>query len=111
MDDLTNDQKYILVNMYKHFLELQPGISPEHANYFPDSDYIQENFAPQFSKDYVANICWSLKHKEYISCYPGDDLANDIRIEDKTIIYMEHSFNRSLSAISSFLKTVIGILK
>ena len=111
MDDLTNDQKFVLTSMYKHFLELQPGLSPEKANCFIDSNFVQENFAPQFSKEYVADICWKLASKKYISCSQGDNLANNIALEDKTIIYMENSFKRNISTISSFLATIIQIVK
>ncbi len=111
MDDLTNDQKFLLTSMYKHFLELQPGLSPEEANIFIDSNYVQKNFAPQFSKEYVSDLCWKLEAKEYISCSRGDNLAKNIVLEDKTIIYMENSFKRNVKSIASFLKNVIGIVK
>lgn len=110
MNDLTNDQKFVLCAMYKHFLELQPGLSPEKANYFEDSNYIQENLVPHLSKDYVSDICWSLKRKEYIFCSPGDNLANNIFLEDKTLIYMEQSFNQNVSIIYNFLKSIKELL-
>lgn len=111
MDDLTNDQKFVLTSMYKHFLELQPGLSPEKANYFSNSNYVQENLAPQFSKEYVSNICWKLKSKEYISCSEGDNLASNIVLEDKTIIYMENRFKRNVATISSFLSAIMPFLR
>ena len=111
MDDLTNDQKFLLISMYKYFLELQPGLSPEKANYFIDSNYVQENIAPHFSKDYVSDICWKLEEKGYISCTPGDNLANNIVLGDKTIIYMENAFKRNMKSIASFLKGIISIVK
>lgn len=111
MNDLTNDQKYILTSMYKYFLELQPALSPDKANLFSNSDFIQEKFAPHFSKDYVSDICWKLCRKGYISCYPGDNLANSISLEDKTIIYMENSFKRNISSIVSFMEKLISIVK
>ena len=110
MDDLTNNQKFVLTSMYKYFLELQPGLPPEKAKCVGDSNYVQENLASQFSKEYVSDICWELESKEYIFCSPGDNLANDIVLADKTIIYMESSFKRNIASISSFLSAIMPFL-
>lgn len=58
---------------------------------------------PDVSNEYMAEQCWKLKSRGYIKCRPGDNLANNIEIEDKTIIYFENSFNRNMSAITNFL--------
>lgn len=58
---------------------------------------------PDVSNEYIAEQCWKLKSRGYINCSPGDNLANNIEIEDKTIIYFENSFNRNMSAITNFL--------
>ena len=68
MDDLTKEQKYLLVSMYKEVLSRQPALTMEQANYFKDSDEVRELFLPDLSSDYVANLCWNLQSKEYVSC-------------------------------------------
>ncbi len=103
MDNLTKEQKYLLCSMYKEFLNRQPALSAERANYFRDSDVIQTLFMPDFSSDYVSDLCWKLKSKGYIICTPGDNLANDIQISDETIIYMENRFSNSIKNVLDFI--------
>lgn len=46
MDDLTNEQQYLLVSMYNEVMSRQPALSMEKANYFFDSDEIKDMFLP-----------------------------------------------------------------
>lgn len=110
MDDLTNELQYLLVSMYNEVISRQPALSMEKANYFPDSDEIKDMFLPDSSSDYVADLCWNLKSKGYISCEPGDDLANDIRLEDSAIIHMEHRFSNGAKSVIDFLLKIKSLL-
>ncbi len=107
MDDLTNEQKYLLVSMYNEVISRQPALSMEEANYFADSDKVKDMFLPELSSDYVSALCWKLKSKGYISCYHGDDLANNIRLEDSTIIYMENRFKNGIKDVLDFIAKFI----
>lgn len=103
MDDLTKEQKFLLVSMYKEVLSRQPALSFEKANYFRNSDEIRDLFLPDLSSSYVSDLCWKLQSKDYLICFPGDDLANLVRLSDKAIIVMENRFSNSLKSIVSFL--------
>lgn len=103
MENLTNEQKYLLLSMYKEVLNKQPALPLEQANYFLDSDVVQEHILPDQSSDYVSDLCWKLKAKGYIHCSPGDNLANDIVLTDKTIIYMENRFKNGIKDLAMFL--------
>lgn len=107
MDDLTNEQKYLLVSMYKEVLSRQPALYMEKANYFRDSNEVRDMFLPDLSSDYVSSLCWKLKAKGYISCTPGDNLANNIRLEDPTIIYMENRFKNGIKDILDFISKFV----
>lgn len=107
MDVLTNEQKYLLVSMYKEVLSRQPALSMEESNYFFDSDEVKDMFLPDLSSDYVSTLCWKLKSKGYISCNRGDDLANNIRLEDSTIIYMENRFKNGIKDVLDFIAKII----
>lgn len=103
MEDLTKEQKYLLLSMYKEVLNRQPALSMKDANYFEDSDLVQELVLPDQSSDHVSDLCWNLKSKGYIFCTPGDDLANNIVLTDKTIIYMENRFSNGLKGLFDLL--------
>ena len=105
MDDLTNEQKRLLVSMYQELLSRQPALSMEQANFFKNSDQLIELFSLDMSSKYVSELCWKLKTKGYIACYRGDNLANDISLSDQTIIYMENKFKNGLKDVLSFLST------
>jgi len=105
MDDLTNEQKRLLVSMYQEVLSRQPALSMEQANFFKNSDQLIELFSLDMSSKYVSELCWKLKTKGYIACYRGDNLANDISLSDQTIIYMENKFKNGLKDVLSFLST------
>lgn len=107
MDDLTNEQKHLLVSMYKEVISRQPALSMEQANYFNNSDQLIELFSLDLSSDYVSELCWKLYSKGYIICYSGDDLANDISLSDKTIVYMENKFKHGLKDVLLFLSNFI----
>ena len=102
MDDLTKEQKHLLVSMYKEVLNRQPALSMEDANKFDDSDQLIELFSLNASSDYVSDLCWKLHSKGYIQCYSGDDLANDISLSDKTIVCMENRFKKRSERCSFF---------
>ena len=105
MDDLTNEQKRLLVSMYQEVLSRQPALSMEQANSFKNSDQLIELFSLDMSSKNVSELCWKLKAKGYITCYRGDNLANDISLSDQTIIYMENKFKTGLKDVLSFLST------
>ena len=109
MDDLTKEQKHLLVSMYKEVLNRQPALSMEDANKFDDSDQLIELFSLNASSDYVSDLCWKLHSKGYIQCYSGDDLANDISLSDKTIVCMENRFKNGLKDVLSFLSNFFFI--
>jgi hypothetical protein len=107
MDDLTKEQQNILIFMYKEVLNRQPALSFDEANYFLNSDNVRDLFCRNQSSDHMANICWSLASKGYITCSQGDDLANDISLTDQTIIYMENRFRNGIKDVLDFLSKFI----
>ncbi|NBI61219.1 hypothetical protein D3Z53_25295 [Lachnospiraceae bacterium] len=107
MEDLTKEQKYLLLSMYKEVLNKQPALPMEKANYFEDSNVVQELILPDQSSEYVSDLCWNLKSKGYIFCSPGDNLANNIVLTDKTIIYMENRFKNGIKDIAMFLSNFL----
>lgn len=77
MDDLTREQQKLLTSMYKEVLIRQPAVSFDEANYFANSDVVMDHFCPDSDSDHVSSLCWSLASAGYITCEPGEDLANE----------------------------------
>ena len=89
--------------MYKEVLSRQPALCFDDANYFQSSDEVMELFSSEQTSEHMSTLCWDLKSKGYILCVPGDDLANDIKLTDRTIICMENKFKNNLKSVGSFL--------
>lgn len=107
MNDLTNEQKYLLVSMYKEVLSRQPALSFGKANYFLNSDEVRDMFLPDDSSEYVSDLCWKLHRKGYLICQRGDNLANDIELTDDIVIYMENRFSNGIRDVIQFLTNFI----
>ena len=107
MNDLTNEQKHLLVAMYKEVLSRKSTVPMEQAYHFKDSDELIDLLSLDMSPDHVADLCWKLSSKGYITCYSGDDLAEAISLTDKTIIYMENRFKNGLKDVLSFLSNFV----
>ena len=106
VDDLTKEQKLLLCSMYKDYLTFSDCLPPENANYFNDSDSITNQYFDGHNAEYVSDLCWKLKTKGYITCTLGDDLANNVRLTDKTIIYFENRFKNKLKSVVSFIASL-----
>ena len=106
MDDLTKEQKYLLISMYQEIVSQREKSNNINANYFADSSEVKKMFLPNASIDQVSDICWRLKAKDYLNCSPGDNLANDIVLTEKTIICMENRFRNNLKSIIEFLISI-----
>lgn len=100
MDDLTKEQKALLSSMYKEVLSFQPALSFEKANFFLNSNIIRERFLPDLSLSYVTDLCFKLKSKGYISCYPGDNLALVHRLLNSSTL-----FSATMLENTAFLKS------
>lgn len=100
MDDLTKIQKKVLLTLYREYLKTK-------SNYFGDSDSFRDSLFPNFSNDELSDICWSLHSKSYLTCEPGDDFACDVKLSDKTIIYMENRFKNGFVEVTDFLSKFI----
>lgn len=107
MDDLTNEQKHLLVSMYKEVLSRKKTLPMEQARKLGDSDQLKDILGLNFSSNYMSDLCWKLYSKGYIICYRGDNLANDISLTDKTIVYMENRFKHGLKDVLTFLTNFI----
>lgn len=109
MDDLTREQKHLLVSLYKEMLlrSHQFNMSLDEARRFDNSDIVKDLFCPSQTSEHVSSLCWVLQSKGYIECYPGDELADEINITDKTIIYMENRCKNGLKDVLSFLASLI----
>ena len=60
MDDLTKDQQFLLVSLYREYLNRQPALDPSSANYFVDSDSLIPLLGLGFSPEYVGDMCLAL---------------------------------------------------
>lgn len=99
-DEIPNLHKKVFCTLYKEYLKQNDHL------YIDNSDEIVENFFPKISSDKMSDICWNLKSKGLLTCYPGDDLANGISITDDAIAFMEHRFKNNIKSILNFITSL-----
>lgn len=103
MDDLTKDQQFLLVSLYREYLNRQPALDPSSANYFVDSDSLIPLLGLGFSPEYVGDMCLALLNKGFICGGASEGSVDEFFIFDKTIIYMENRFKNSAKSVIDFL--------
>ncbi|MCD8038894.1 MAG: hypothetical protein LUE96_07415 [Lachnospiraceae bacterium] len=107
MDDLTKDQKFLIVSLYKIFLSRQSSLDAHSANYFADSDSLIPLLELDFSSEYLADLCLALLERGYIDGYKSECSVDEFKISDKTIIFMQNRFKRGLKDVLVFLSNFI----
>lgn len=107
MNDLTKDQKILLIALYKEFLSRQPALNPSRANYFVDVESTLPLLGLKFDLDYADDMFLALLERGYIVGNESDLSVDEFGISDKTIIYMENRFKNGLKEIISFLAPFI----
>lgn len=111
MNDITKDAKYILLTLYKDYLtRRKSGKSRQESAYWSNSNKLQSAFFPTMHADDVADCCWELHRKEYISCVPGDDIANHIMLLPDTIVAMEQRFPKGMNELLDTLGKIAALL-
>lgn len=105
---LSKDNDLLICTLYKTYLEKRKsGMSKSAARLFDSSDYIQETLLTKWSKEDVSTACWELNSQGILDCFPGDDLANDVYITDKGIIYMETRFSNKFEKVVDYISKFI----
>lgn len=103
---LTKDAEFMLDTLYKAYLmRRENNISKSVARCFGGSGDIHHEFFPFMAPDDVLETFWELSRAGLALYSSGDDAANNIRISDIGIIFMEQRFTRTLaSAITTVSK-------
>ena len=105
MDDLTNAEKKLISSLYKFYLEKQPALSPAKANRYGNSTNLISDLSLDLDIDESSDLCWSLFRAGYIECTPGDNLACNIKLTGKTIIYFENKFKNGIMDVVKFISS------
>ncbi len=106
--DLTRDADRLLCTLYKVYLERRKnGTSKNDAMLFGDSEDIHQSYFPALVFDDIDNACWELKTAGYVTCEPGDDIANDVILTNSAIIRMENRFKNGIKEVLTFLSNFV----
>lgn len=100
-DEIPNIDKKVFCTLYKEYL------SNDNNLYIDNSNDIVDKFFPEISSDKMSDICWNLRSKGLIDCYPGDDLATEISLTSDAIAFMENRFKNNTTNIIKFLTQLI----
>jgi len=79
----------------------------DRAKYFGGSDDIHSSLLPKESFEDVDETCRELSRAKAAVVQYGDDVAIDVWISDKAIVYMENRFKNGLVGVFDFLSKFI----
>lgn len=106
--ELTKDSQKLLTLLYKDYLQKREKHIPKSdANYFGSSEHIHKNLLPDELLEDVAETCRELSRANMIACSWADNHAQNVKISDAGIIYMENRFKNGLYDVVEFLTKFI----
>lgn len=108
-DELTNQAKYILSNLYKIYLEkINSGMSHTSANAFGNIYEIQKITLPNENIDDLGKDINELSDKGFMDVFYGSNIVWKSSLSRDAISLMEHKFGNNLKQI---LKGIFEISK
>lgn len=109
--DITSESKNLLKLMYALYLSRrEEGKGRTEANYFGDSQEIQNKYLPNMSVDDVTDLCFELSRAGCIKVSLGDCLANNICLTYDALVYCEQTFQRNIKNLLEWVSSIKGIL-
>ena len=108
-NELTNDAKYLLCTLYKHYKEQRSRqIDKSSAKYIGDCTRIQKDLIPEWLLEDVDETCRELSRAGFVESSYADDMATNVSLSDKAIIYMENRFKNGIKELIEFMLKLKG---
>jgi len=110
---LTKDAEYLFCVLYREYKDRRAnGINKATAKFFGGSEDIYNSFFAEWNVEDIDETCRELDRCGFITCNYADDMAQDLFIEDKGIVYMENRFKNTtkelIDAISKLRSLLFG---
>ena len=100
MHSLTRDEDTLICVLYKTYCDRRKdGLPLNRAAFFGDDDQIQRDLMPKWCIDDITDICWDLESSGFLDVMPGDNKANQVRLNRNGIRYMESRFPDGISSV------------
>ena len=108
--DITFEAQSLLKLIYALYRSKRnEGKGRTEANYFSSSDEIKRRYLNHMSSDDVADLFFELAFADYIAYTKGDDVANNIRLTYKALVFCENKFRRDMNDLLEWLSSIKGI--
>lgn len=101
--ELTKESEYILIAMYKEFLDrYKQGVPRDKCKMFGHQDNILE-LVPEIPKQDIYGLLTELSQCKMINVTPGSNIFMFVSISTDGIIYMENKLGNDISKIVDWL--------
>lgn len=109
--EISRDADKLLCVLYKSFLEKRKiGASKSEAKHFDSSHNIHEQLLPSWLFDDVDDTCRELSRNGFLDCLWGDNIAYQVWLSDKAIVYMENRFKNGLTEVVNFVANFLPFI-
>lgn len=103
MDNLTNDAKYLLSNMYACYLKRRKnGDNKAEAIKFNNIDNIRNTIMPEWSFEDVEFTCFELRNHKYLDGIAADNTIFHITLTTTAIAALETTFKDKVDLVLNY---------
>ncbi len=108
---LTDDAEYLLCILYDAYrLRRKNGRLSSDSRIFGGSEYIQENYIPQWPTDDIEDVARELSRNGLVKCLFADNLVYELILEREGIALMEHRFGDKLDKLTQRITSLASML-
>lgn len=109
--EITHEAESLLKLLYVLYRSRrEEGKGRLEASYIGSSDEIKQNYLNQMSFDDVSELCFELAEQGCITYSVGDDIASEICLTRKALVYCEQVFQRDTKNLIEWISSIKGIL-
>ncbi|MBS0955897.1 hypothetical protein [Lactiplantibacillus plantarum] len=111
LDELTNDAKYLLSQMYKKYLQNRSkGQNKRDSMAFGSEFDIHDNIMPEWSQVDTRETINELSRSNLLDVGFGNDKALYVSLSTSAIVLMEHKFKDNLDAVIDYLTKIKSLI-
>ncbi|MBF7115211.1 hypothetical protein [Pediococcus pentosaceus] len=111
LDDLTNDAQYLLLNMYREYLDRHNGgTSKFQARKFESENEICTNIMPQWPIEDVHDTIAELNINGFVQAIPGNNIFVSVDLTTSSIAVMEQRFANNVDKILERLSKIKSLI-
>ncbi|MDN7065454.1 hypothetical protein [Lactiplantibacillus plantarum] len=111
LDELTNDARYLLSQMYKEYIQNRSkGKNKRDAMAFGSEFEIHDNIMPEWSRADTRETINELSRSKLLDVGFGNGKAIYVSLSTSAIVLMEHKFKDKIDAVINYATKIKSLI-